>query len=63
MIRVCFSMLMLLLLSACAVGQPSPATSAQNPQPNSAAQPQENILACTGLPVAGQKCGLALPKL
>jgi hypothetical protein len=61
MIRVCVSMLLLVIsLTACATGQTVPDTNAQQ---TSAASSGENILACTGLPVAGQKCGLALPKL
>jgi len=61
MIRVCYSMMLLItLLSACATGNPNAAVNAQQADTQS---PGENILACTGLPVAGQKCGLALPKL
>jgi hypothetical protein len=48
-----------LTLSACAIQEAQEGVSAPK-QPVNAAN--ENILACTGLPVAGQKCGLALPK-
>ena len=61
MVRVCFSMLFLvMLLSACSTSNPQPVLNAQQVETSTAG---ENILACTGLPVAGQKCGLALPKL
>ncbi len=61
MIRVCFFMLSLTMsVSACAIEQAPPAGNAVD---TNAPPPGENILACTGLPVAGQKCPLALPKL
>ncbi len=60
MIRVSFSMLLLLQLCACATESPAPAV---NEAQTNAQSPGENILACTGLPVAGQKCGLELPKI
>jgi hypothetical protein len=47
-----------LTLSACAIPE---VQEAARKQPVNTAN--ENILACTGLPVAGQKCGLALPKV
>jgi hypothetical protein len=50
----------MLTLSACAIQEAQEAANTQK-QPVNAAN--ENILACTGLPVAGQKCGLALPKV
>jgi hypothetical protein len=60
MVRVCFSMLLLMiLLSGCTTGNPKAAVNAQQADIPS---PGENILACTGLPIAGQKCGLAFPK-
>jgi hypothetical protein len=59
MLRVCVSLLFMLTLSACAIQEAQEAAGAPKPQVNAA---NENILACTGLPVAGQKCGLALPK-
>ncbi len=59
MIRVCYSMLLLTVLSACANEQAHPALNAQQNAPSSG----QNILACTGLPVAGQECGLKLPKM
>jgi hypothetical protein len=59
MIRVCFSM-MLILLQSCAADQSPAVTNA--PEVNGP-PPKQNILACTGLPMAGQKCGLELPKL
>jgi hypothetical protein len=49
----------MLTLSACSIQEAQEAANAPK-QPVNAAN--ENILACTGLPVAGQKCGLALPK-
>jgi hypothetical protein len=63
MVRVCFSMLLLMSLSACADDQSQLATNAQPVNPPPAEQKSQSILACTGLPVAGQKCGLAFPKL
>jgi len=60
MIRVCYSMLLLMVLSACANEQAQPAMNAQQVNTPSSGQ---NILACTGLPVAGQECGLKLPKM
>jgi hypothetical protein len=59
MFRVCIPLLFMLTLSACAIQEAQEAAGASKPQVNTA---NENILACTGLPVAGQKCGLALPK-
>jgi hypothetical protein len=58
-VRVCIFLLPA-FLSGCAAERAQTAASAQQ----QAAEPpaKENILACTGLPVAGQKCGLALPK-
>jgi hypothetical protein len=50
----------MLTLSACAIQEAQEAASAQKQPVNSA---NENILACTGLPVAGQKCGWTLPKV
>jgi hypothetical protein len=61
MIRVCLSTLLpMMLLSACALENQKPAVNAQETTP---AAPGKNILACTGLPVAGQKCGLEFPKI
>jgi hypothetical protein len=61
MIRVCFSMLLLMmLLSACASENPKPTVNAHETTP---VAPGKNILACTGLPIAGQKCGLEFPKI
>jgi hypothetical protein len=62
MVRVHVSMVLLsAFLSGCAAEQGQIAASAQ--QQVAEPPPKENILACTGLPLAGQKCGLALPKL
>jgi hypothetical protein len=62
MVRVYVSMFLLsAFLSGCAAEQGQVPASAQ--QQAAELPPKENILACTGLPVAGQKCGLALPKL
>jgi hypothetical protein len=62
MIRVCVSILFLITgLAACATDKPEAATASAQHLDTPAQG--ENILACTGLPVAGQKCGLALPKL
>jgi PBP1b-binding outer membrane lipoprotein LpoB len=59
MIRVCFSMLLLMmLLSACASENPKSTVKETTP-----ATTGKNILACTGLPIAGQKCGLEFPKI
>ena len=60
MLRVCVSLLFMLTLSACAIQETQVAAN-EPKQPVNAAN--ENILACTGMPVAGQKCGLALPKV
>jgi hypothetical protein len=60
MLRVCISLLFMLTLSACAVQEAQEAANAPKQPVNTA---NENILACTGLPVAGQKCGLAVPKV
>ncbi len=62
MVRVRSSILLpLLLLSACAS---EPQQDPANTQLQANATPaKQNILACTGLPVAGQKCGLSLPKI
>lgn len=61
MVRVSvLSASVLFLMTGCAAEQ------AQAPAPQQQVndtQPKENILACAGLPVQGQKCGLALPKL
>jgi hypothetical protein len=59
MLRVCVSVLFILTLPSCLLHETQEAANAPK-QPVNA--PNENILACTGLPVAGQKCGLALPK-
>jgi hypothetical protein len=59
MLRVCTSLLFTLTLPACAIQEAQDAANASKQPVNTA---NENILACTGLPVAGQKCGLALPK-
>jgi len=62
MVRVSFQVVLIcFLLTACATERPQ---SVSDTQPvKSEASAKENILACTGLPVAGQKCGLALPKI
>ena len=60
MLRVCVSLLFTLMLPACAMQEALDAANTPKQQPDAANQ---NILACTGLPVAGQKCGLALPKV
>jgi hypothetical protein len=59
MARVCFSVLLLMALSACATEQNAQASTAQ---PDSMLTQAKGILACTGLPVAGQKCALEEPK-
>ena len=59
MLRVCLSFLFMLTLPACSIQEAQEAAIAPKQPVNTA---NENILACTGLPVAGQKCGLALPK-
>lgn len=62
MVRVSFQIVLVcFLLTACATEQPHDVANAQPVK--SEASAKENILACTGLPVAGQKCGLALPKM
>jgi hypothetical protein len=62
MVRVLVAPLLFLsLLTGCATEQAELAASAQ--QQVNEPPAKENILACTGLPVQGQKCGLALPKL
>jgi hypothetical protein len=60
MLRVYVLILFMLSLSACAIHETQEAVNAPKQPANTA---NENILACTGLPVAGQKCGLALPKV
>jgi len=50
----------MMLLSACTIGNPTCTVNAQQAETPPAG---DNILACTGLPIAGQKCGLAFPKL
>jgi len=60
MLRVCLSFLFMLTFSACSVQEAQEAATAPKQPLNTA---NENILACAGLPVAGQKCGLALPKV
>ena len=59
MLRVCIFLLFMLTLSACSIQE---AQEAGNSPKQVVSSANENILACTGLPVAGQKCGLALPK-
>ncbi len=62
MVRVCASVLFsILVLCGCASEQLQAPANAQL-QAKAPAE-KENILACTGLPVAGQKCGLAFPKI
>ena len=57
MVRVCASVLFsLLALCGCASEQLQAPVNAQLQAKVSAEK--ENILACTGLPLAGQKCGL-----
>ena len=57
--RVYYSVLLLFFLSACAT---------KDMQPNTFARqigdtlPGKSIVACTGLPVGGEKCSLELPK-
>jgi hypothetical protein len=55
MARVCFSVLLLMALSACAAEQNTQASAAQ---PDSMLTQAKGVLACTGLPVGGQKCAL-----
>lgn len=60
MARVYFSMLLLTVLSACtALDQTTPAA---NAQPDSMLSQAKGVLACTGLPVGGQKCALDAAK-
>ncbi len=59
MARVCYSMLLVSILSACAAEQNIAASSAQ---PDSMLSQAKGVLACTGLPVGGQKCALEEPK-
>jgi hypothetical protein len=59
MLRVCVSLMFMLTLPACLLQEAQEAANAPKQPVNTA---NENILACTGLPAAGQKCGLALPK-
>jgi hypothetical protein len=59
MLRVCFSMLLIIAgLPACTIPPPEDSAVAQKPN---GAPVKENILACAGIPAAGQKCGLAFP--
>ena len=62
MVRVCASVLFsILALCGCANEQlQSPANTQLQ---GKALDEKENILACTGLPLAGQKCGLGFPKI
>lgn len=62
MVRVSITIVLAcFLLAACATEE---SHTVSNAEPlKSEASAKENILACTGLPVAGQKCGLALPKM
>jgi hypothetical protein len=60
MFRVCVSLLFMSALSACSFQETQEAANAPKQPVNGA---NENILACAGVPVAGQKCGLALPKV
>ncbi len=60
MLRVCIPLLFICGLSACAVQEAAPDAPAVQKQLASTAN--ENILACIGIPVAGQKCGPALPQ-
>jgi hypothetical protein len=59
MARVCFSMVLLALLSACAAEQNSPSASMQQ---DSLISQAKGVIACTGLPLGGQKCVLEEPK-
>ncbi len=60
MVRVCASVLFsILALCGCASEQLQAPSNAQL-QAKAPAE-KENILACTGLPLAGQKCGLGFP--
>jgi len=54
MARVCISMLLVAFLSACATEQTGPFAVTQD----SLASGAKGVLACTGLPVGGQKCVL-----
>ena len=59
MARVCFPMVLLALLSACAAEQNMPSASTQQ---ESLVSHAKGVLACTGLPLGGQKCVLEDPK-
>ena len=59
MTRVCL-IVSLLLLSGCAAGDIRPSTAVARQIGD--ALPGKSIVACTGLPVGGEKCGLELPK-
>ena len=59
MLRVCISMLLIMIISGCAIKD---AQDAADSQRQISDPPKENVLACLDLPVAGQKCGLSLPR-
>jgi hypothetical protein len=59
MVRVCFSMVLLMSLGACSAEQAKSAGFEQVKPPSGI----EKLVACTGLPVEGQKCGLSLKKV
>ena len=59
MARVCYLMLLVSILSACAAEQNIAASSAQ---PDSVLFQAKGVLACTGLPLGGQRCALEEPK-
>jgi hypothetical protein len=59
MVRFCLSIFLFqVILSGC-TGQQTQDTANVPKQVNG--ETKENILACLGIPVAGQKCGLAVP--
>ncbi len=60
MTRVCL-MVSLLLSSGCTAEDIRPSTAIARQIGD--ALPGKRILACTGLPLGGEKCGLELPKL
>jgi hypothetical protein len=55
MTRVCFAMVSLALLSACAAEQDMPSA---NLRQESLLSRAKNVVACTGLPIEGRKCAL-----